>query len=196
MTTTAIHCPLRCGTTTQFEAEMDAHVIRCDGQASKATTSEIVAVAACTCPWANSKRIPDADCPVHSRPAAETISARNISCQGLALNVDPDVLTFHGTPVTGYADEVARRGEDHIYTCDLIGHIPDDFRITRVQLDAAIDALGLGDRKNDIAKIKLCPTEVWITEYVRNDSGDIIARPDGTPESRDTCVPLNMATPA
>lgn len=67
----------------------------------------------------------------------ETVDARNLSCQALQLSIDPDVLTFHGTPVTGYAEEMARRTEAHVYGCDLIGHIPvaayDDFVVTRRQ---------------------------------------------------------------
>lgn len=65
------------------------------------------------------------------------VDARNVSCQGLAFRVDPDVLTFHGMPITGYAEEMARRTENHVYGCDLIGHIPvveyDELVVTRRQ---------------------------------------------------------------
>lgn len=52
--------------------------------------------------------------------------ARELSCQGLtlvSLDPDPKYPTFHGHPVTGYAEELARRGEAHVYGCDLIGHL-------------------------------------------------------------------------
>lgn len=49
--------------------------------------------------------------------------ARDLSCQGLTL-VDPGVLTFHGYEVVGFAEEMQRRGEIHVYGCDVIGHLP------------------------------------------------------------------------
>lgn len=53
-----------------------------------------------------------------------TIHARDLSCQGLA-DVDPGVLDFHGQPVEGHVEEMTRRGEDHVQTCELIGHLGD-----------------------------------------------------------------------
>jgi hypothetical protein len=38
LTDRAIHCPLRCGLTTQYEAEMDRHVLRCNGPAPSTPT--------------------------------------------------------------------------------------------------------------------------------------------------------------
>lgn len=52
------------------------------------------------------------------------VDARDLSCQGLA-DVDPGALDFHGRPVEGYAAEVARRGDGHVSSCDLIGHLCD-----------------------------------------------------------------------
>lgn len=51
--------------------------------------------------------------------------ARNLSCQGLAM-VDPGIRTFHGYLVEGYAEEMQRRGEAHVYACDLVGHMATD----------------------------------------------------------------------
>ncbi|MET8987744.1 hypothetical protein ABZW49_20045 [Nonomuraea wenchangensis] len=51
--------------------------------------------------------------------------ARDLSCQGLAL-VDPASVTFHGWLVAGYAEEMQRRGEGHVYGCDVIGHLAAD----------------------------------------------------------------------
>jgi len=56
-----------------------------------------------------------------------TTDARDLSCQGLV-----DVLTddgpdggptFYGLPVVHYAEEIARRGDNHVHTCELIGHM-------------------------------------------------------------------------
>lgn len=56
----------------------------------------------------------------------EIVAARSLSCQGLA-QVDADALTFYGLPLAGYAEEMARRGADHVYGCEPIGHgLPDD----------------------------------------------------------------------
>jgi hypothetical protein len=123
----------------------------------------------------------------------ETADARNISCQGLALNVDPDVLTFHGKPVTNYAEEWARRGEGHIYGCDLVGHIPDPDgpHITHQQVLDAIAALGLTDRVNDITEVRMTPHEVWIVEQVRDEDGKVRIGSDGTPNKRSTCIFTN-----
>lgn len=52
-----------------------------------------------------------------------TVDAEHLSCQGLQ-SVDPDLLTFHGDRVLGYAEELARRTEDHVFGCERIGHIP------------------------------------------------------------------------
>jgi hypothetical protein len=51
----------------------------------------------------------------------ETTKASDLSCQGLAA-VDPDRLTHGNLPVQGYAEEMAKRGEGHVYGCELIGH--------------------------------------------------------------------------
>lgn len=48
--------------------------------------------------------------------------ARELSCQALAL-LDPKALDFHGRYVEGYPAEMTRRGEDHVQTCDLTGHL-------------------------------------------------------------------------
>jgi hypothetical protein len=60
-----------------------------------------------------------------------TVHARELSCQALGGYVIPDddrygepMPTWHGEPVEGYQEEFARRGEDHVNSCDLIGHIP------------------------------------------------------------------------
>ena len=51
------------------------------------------------------------------------INATELSCQGLAaVQLDADGPTFYGEPVVGYAAEMRRRGEWHVYGCDLIGH--------------------------------------------------------------------------
>lgn len=57
---------------------------------SPMTKPEIIAVRVCTCPWANSERIPDPDCPVH--PWSEQVAAR------LAARMFPD------TPGCGNAE--------------------------------------------------------------------------------------------
>lgn len=61
-----------------------------------------------------------------------TIHARDLSCQGLTLvdrggdcpGIDPP--TFHGKSVEGYFEEMRRRGEDHVFSCDRIGHMDDE----------------------------------------------------------------------
>lgn len=55
------------------------------------------------------------------------MDARHLSCQALQ-QVEADSLTLHANPhmpVTGYADEMRRRGEDHVFGCRLVGHVPD-----------------------------------------------------------------------
>lgn len=54
------------------------------------------------------------------------VNARDLSCQALALSVDPDVQTFYGRKVVGYAEEMARRTEDHVFGCEAIGHTCDE----------------------------------------------------------------------
>lgn len=51
--------------------------------------------------------------------------ARELSCSTLTL-IDPTVQTFHGYEVENYAEEVQRRGETHVWNCDLIGHLATD----------------------------------------------------------------------
>lgn len=51
------------------------------------------------------------------------VDASDLSCSGLTW-VDPDVRTFHGRPVNGYAEEMARRTEDHVFGCESPSHIP------------------------------------------------------------------------
>jgi hypothetical protein len=50
------------------------------------------------------------------------VDASDLSCQALAL-LDPKALAFHGQPVEGYQAEMTRRGEDHVQSCDLTGHL-------------------------------------------------------------------------
>lgn len=123
----------------------------------------------------------------------ETVDARNISCQGLAQSIDPDVLTFHGQTVVNYAEEIERRGEGHVYGCDLIGHVmePDLPRITHAQVLDAIAALGLSDRVKDITEIRMTPHEVWIVEQARDEDGQVRIGSDGTPNKRSVCIFTN-----
>lgn len=63
--------------------------------------------------------------PVEDVPLPEPIQARHLSCQGLQ-RLDPTMPVHMGTvPVIGVAEEIARRGEDHVYGCELIGHTPE-----------------------------------------------------------------------
>lgn len=59
---------------------------------------------------------------------AAPVHASELSCQGLAaVQVGSSGVTFHGKPVDGYLGEMRRRGEDHVYGCDQVGHgIADD----------------------------------------------------------------------
>lgn len=63
-------------------------------------------------------------------PEDNLVDARDLSCQALAGQVIPDddryglpMATFHGQPVSGYREELERRGENHVTACDLIGHL-------------------------------------------------------------------------
>ena len=59
------------------------------------------------------------------RAGPDPIQARDLSCQALQ-RLDPTNPIHQGTVrVTGAAEEIARRGEGHVYGCELIGHIPD-----------------------------------------------------------------------
>ena len=54
------------------------------------------------------------------------IDASHLSCQGLTYCEDDDNgwVRHHGQLIAGYGREMARRGEDHVYSCNLVGHIP------------------------------------------------------------------------
>lgn len=62
------------------------------------------------------------------RPAAQqehpnAVDARELSCQGLtSIDVSGDRPMFYGQPVDGHRQELDRRGEDHVLTCDVVGH--------------------------------------------------------------------------
>lgn len=51
---------------------------------------------------------------------AAVVQAKHLSCQGLQM-VDPDQPMHGGLPVEGFQQELERRGEDHVYGCELIG---------------------------------------------------------------------------
>lgn len=66
--------------------------------------------------------------PVEDVQLPEPIQARHLSCQGLQ-RLDPTRPIHQGTvPVVGVAEEIARRGEGHVYGCELIGHTPGEDR--------------------------------------------------------------------
>lgn len=60
------------------------------------------------------------------------VHATGLSCQGLTwIDESIDPPTFHGQIVDGYREEITRRGEDHVYGCELIGHLANDDTDTR-----------------------------------------------------------------
>ena len=60
--------------------------------------------------------------------ATPTVAATDLSCQGLQYCYDDEHGTWrhHGRFVTGYLEEIERRGDDHVHGCELIGHMDDE----------------------------------------------------------------------
>ena len=63
--------------------------------------------------------------PARTDGGPAVVQAKNLSCQGLQM-VDPDQPIRGGQPVEGFRQEMKRRGEGHVFGCELIGHLATD----------------------------------------------------------------------
>lgn len=76
-------------------------------------------------------------------PDDTVFDASDLSCQGLQAVIPDDTRfgeplpTFHGSRVINYEQEMYRRSEGHVQTCDLIGHIPFGHIPPVIPVDAA-----------------------------------------------------------